>query len=200
MSANLCSVRTINALASFAQIQGIDLCLNNGDVLSSRLNPQAVAKLLLDANMASLRARYPRDYMEDRVIKFAPVDLADLDPVVILKTANYFNYQSCETDGYYESDAAAMVRHIITNAIRAVPAYAAAPWGLDGVEPAPVWLKETQERMERATPLQRSILDMCFPTGAVDLEEKPAPQPTPVKQPTKKQPKPNDDQQPDGPF
>lgn len=215
MSAQICSVRTINALASFARIQGIDLCLNNGDQLNARLNPQGVADLLLAANMASLKARYPRDYNEAREIQYTPADPADLDPVVILKTANYFNYQSCESAGYYESDAAAMMRCIIQNAIRAMPAYGAAPWGLDGVEPAPVWLGETQKRIEAAAPAQRSILDMCFPSGAVDLEETPlqpitratlssmgpgtTPQPVPKQQP-KKQPKPNDNEQPDGPF
>jgi len=227
MSAQLCSVRTINELASFASMQGIDLGLNNGGFLNARLNPQGVADLLLAANMASLKARYPRDYNEAREIQYTPADPADLDPVVILKTANYFNYQSCESAGYYESDAAAMMRCIIQNAIRAMPAYGAAPWGLDGVEPAPVWLGETQKRIEAAAPAQRSILDMCFPSGAVDLEETPLqpitratlssmgptkvsgnaqwaaktgdPIPAPKQQP-KKQPKPNGNEQPDGPF
>lgn len=227
MSNVLCSVRTINALVSFASIHGIDLGLNNGGFLNARLDPQGVADMLLAANMASCRKVSPRDFQQDRVIQFVGADLADLEPVLILKTANYFNYHACECADYYQSDAAAMMRCIIQNAIRAMPAYGAAPWGLDGVEPAPVWLGETQKRMEAAAPVQRSILDMCFPTGAVDLEEKPLqpitratlstmgptkvsgnaqwaaktgdPMPAPKQQP-KKQPKPNDNDQPDGPF
>jgi hypothetical protein len=207
MSAFLCSVRHINALATFAQARRIRLTLNNGDCIDATHSAQAFADILLAGNIASLRARYPADddYRPDYAITWRPADAADLAPVVVLKSAQCFNYQACEVDDYEASDCATIVRAIMTEAIRALDGYAEAPWGLDGEEPLP---KVQRLAPARGKATQGDLMTLLFPNGAVSLDDvaaateaQPTPAPTPAKpaprKPTK--PAPADDQQ-DGPF
>jgi hypothetical protein len=214
MSANLCSIRTLNALATFAADKNIQLCLNNGDVLQCMTNPQNTVDLLLSANLASLRTRYPQDadYKQPHAATFTAARREEVAPVVILKLVNYYNYQACEADGYQGSDAAALMRNIITNAIRALPGYASSPWGLDGDEPRPVL-----PAPPAVVNAPRDLLALLLPNGPValdDAHDAPALQPinratltsmgpaaTKATKPTPKaSTKPNASRQPRGPF
>jgi hypothetical protein len=228
MSAQLCSIRTINALANFAKLQRVQIQLNAGDYLDAAHQPQFVADMLLGANLASLRTKYPQDWQAERAITYQAADPRDLAPVLVLKTAQYFNFQACETPDYYDTDAAALVRAILEKAIRALPGYDAAPWGLDGddpaeVQPAPVKAKQgdlmamifpegpitddgapiTRSLNQGLQPITRATLSSMGPTkvsGNAQWAAKTGdPMPAPKQQP-KKQPKPNDNEQPDGPF
>jgi hypothetical protein len=218
MSAQLCSIRTINALANFAKLQRVQIQLNAGNYLDAAHQPQFVADMLLSANVASLRTKYPEAWKAERAITYEPADLCDLAPVLVLKTAQYFNYQACETADYYDTDAAALVRAILEKAIRALPGYDAAPWGLDGDEPA-----EVQPPRARLTPApgkatQGDLMALIFPEGPINDDgapitrslnrpatvaptptRTPTPTPTPTPRPTPK-PRPQDNDQPDGPF
>ncbi len=52
-------------------------------------------------------------------------------PVEIIKAAQCFDYQACETDDWKESVACKIIQHIEGTAIRMLPGYEQAPWGLD---------------------------------------------------------------------
>lgn len=53
-----------------------------------------------------------------------------LDPVVVLKQIACYEYQSCDHDNWLASEAAAITAALRSSAIRVLPGYDDAPWGL----------------------------------------------------------------------
>ena len=58
----------------------------------------------------------------------------NLNPIDIIKMCHCYDYQSCEAEGYYESDAKRMVTRIEKDMISKLPGYEESPWGYDGKE------------------------------------------------------------------
>ena len=56
--------------------------------------------------------------------------LLHLDPVQVLKACDCYDYQSCETDDYPQSEAKRMIETIKTWAITTLPSYDKAEWAL----------------------------------------------------------------------
>jgi hypothetical protein len=90
---------------------------------------QHVAAILYTANVESVNERYAQ---ADVSIGFRfrrytkPQTIAAL-----LKCIQCFEYQACETNGFEHTIAAKIIDGIRRAAIRAVPGYEAAPWGLN---------------------------------------------------------------------
>jgi hypothetical protein len=104
-----------------------------------------VANLLWRENVASVSARYPNEssatlpgpIAKDFVIQ--PSDIRRLfetfDPVQVLKSCDCYEYQSCEHDGWEDSEAHNFIEGLGRRAISALPGYEAAEWGAP--EPLP---------------------------------------------------------------
>jgi len=90
-----------------------------------------IAKLMWGANSMSLQARYG----EGCVGKIPKVTKADLkraracSAVVVIKQAHCLDYQSCEHDDWYTSEAYKHMRDAIDHATTRLDGYDDAPWG-----------------------------------------------------------------------
>jgi hypothetical protein len=87
-----------------------------------------VLKMLRAENVRSLVHRYPDDAKEfgDLAVLHYPPTLAfqtDPTPVEVLKTIHCLDYQSCEHDGWPDSEACAFLRSLERAMIRELPGY-----------------------------------------------------------------------------
>lgn len=89
---------------------------------------QRVVEILLQENLRSLAARYPKDDDTVTVPKFKRV--TSFEAVQVLKACDCYDYQACENDDYELSEAAGIVDAIRKRAIHMLPGYDAAKWGL----------------------------------------------------------------------
>jgi hypothetical protein len=105
-----------------------------GDRSFTRATPTDVGKIFLRQNINSVMHLYP-DTPKERVMEYlrrvesytyaAPVDL---NPVVAIKLARSWQYQTNETSNYSSTLAWEMVERIIVSAINNLPGYEEAPW------------------------------------------------------------------------
>lgn len=97
-----------------------------------------VANMLLLENIRSVSARYPSESSDtlpgaiERDL-FQPGEvrrvLGPLDPVQVIKSCHCFEYQSCEHEGWEDSEAHAFIKQLIRSACHRLPGYEAAEWG-----------------------------------------------------------------------
>jgi hypothetical protein len=126
MSAFLCSDNHINALVEYAFSDRDDYIYLRHRFGAA--DKQALAELLYNENWRSLRTRY-NDPETGPGITYRPRPL--LDAITILKLCDCYDYQACETEDYDTTRAAKAINFIRHKAIRALPGYEEAPWGLD---------------------------------------------------------------------
>lgn len=142
MSAYLCNSEHIAALAVFAVKQGSVLSeyRKDADPVKTARN---VAQEMMRQNIASITHRYPNHNLPDSadVAIVAEVgDLAEryyfapnvLSPLEIVKMAQCYEYQSCETGNWKNTLQKRQSDWIIGEAIRKIAGYDAAPWNYDG--------------------------------------------------------------------
>jgi hypothetical protein len=95
---------------------------------------EALARVLTDANAASVNARYPtKDHApveyptsaQIRAWQSMPLGLAEWFSAVAC-----FEYQACEVDDYEASTAARLLRKMSDDQIRRIPGYAEGPWSI----------------------------------------------------------------------
>ena len=115
----------------------------NGRVLNHN-DATALGQMLWDENRKSINSRYPDcvgsdelpgEIGEDWRYEHIPSMANGSDPVAIIKACDCFDYQSCEHDGWGDSEAHRIIESIRGNAIHNLEGYEAAPWGapdLDG--------------------------------------------------------------------
>jgi hypothetical protein len=104
-----------------------------------------LGQMLWNENHESVNARYRED---TETLGYAFVGMeAPLDPVVVLKAINCYDYQSCEHDGWEGSEAkflmdwlrerlAPKAGLLSADAVYELRAYSEAPWGIDRREQA----------------------------------------------------------------
>jgi len=138
MSAFMVSDKHIDALVIFATRNGVDFKVNGSRVKITKTNAEEIGQQLVDENYRSINARYA-ERTEGHFGK-APtykikitkaLEKPDLEPVVIIKQCHCYAYQACETDNWEQSAAFAIIEAIQDAAIRKLPGYEAAPWGID---------------------------------------------------------------------
>ena len=86
-----------------------------------------IGQILIDENFRSVNYRYGEDSTPDT---FQSILLRNYSPVEIIKACHCYEYQSCETDDWEESEAFAIVRVLKGRAIRRLPGYNASQWNI----------------------------------------------------------------------
>lgn len=98
-------------------------------------NSDKVGQMLWDENHASVAHRYSNRAVDElpgapmETYAFTPPKRA-LDPAVVLKQIACYEYQSCEHDGWKESEAHKWCKLLQELCIYALPGWDAAPWGI----------------------------------------------------------------------
>lgn len=142
MSAYIVSTATIEAIVTFAlrHLDSIDPLPGTSTaawVPIKALSPHVIGQALLDENHRSVNHRYgteapvPRYRHLDR-ISFRPDGSNSqlLMAVDIIKLGHCLIYQSCEHDDWETSWAKRFLDRVIDAAVRLLPDYHDAPWGL----------------------------------------------------------------------
>ncbi len=120
MSAFIVSMTTIDALVTYA--------IGGGPYRVTGDDPDKVGQMLVDQNYRSVEARYHEPSQIPRY-RFRPY-IKPLSQVDMIKLSQCYDYQACETEDYETTAAARLMKGIRSKAIRALPGYEAAPWGL----------------------------------------------------------------------
>ena len=123
MSAWLCSDRHINSIVTWA-------FKNHRHFYARDTDWEAMAQALLDENYKSVNHRY-NETDKPHSIVWTTAKSKTLTAVECIKACHCLNYQSCEHDGWESSLAKAFLDSVESAAIRAMPGYDAAPWGID---------------------------------------------------------------------
>lgn len=128
MSAYIVTDNHIHALINFAIAKRASFYFHPSreDVTTS--NAQEIGQTLLDENYRSVNYRYRETEAAPRYQTNGYRSVPD--PVSALKLINCLDYQCCETDDWATTKARAILDGIQAAAIRALPGYDAAPWGL----------------------------------------------------------------------
>lgn len=148
MSAFMCSDRHLGILAAYAVrnvLEAIPYDLRSElerDGFEHRPGAtlrtiSRVASMLASENLKSLAHRYPRDHHLDA----ASYDSFDIPatietearltlPLTIIKACHCYAYQASEHPGWQDSAARKLVDAIEAHAVRRLPGYDDAPWGL----------------------------------------------------------------------
>jgi len=83
--------------------------------------------ILWQENRVSVNRRYHDGDPVDIEYRF---HRTRLDPVIVLKLIDCYEYQSCEHDGWSESQAKRLCDQLRKEAVSKLPGYEEAPWGL----------------------------------------------------------------------
>jgi hypothetical protein len=144
MSAFLCSHNHFKILAMFAVTNGqYGLRVDPGSLPNAETrglgneSPATIAthyaNILYRENFRSIKHRYPSSTIEASEIKVTDRDISNnkgIDAVSILKQCDCLIYQTCETEDYYETLAYKLTQLIKDAAIKLLPGYESAPWGI----------------------------------------------------------------------
>jgi hypothetical protein len=133
MSAYIVSPNTIDFLVSFAADRKASY-YHDGELRRILGDEQRVAQVLFNENARSVGYRYRTDdeageFTYQRYCNPQPMSRAE-EALTVLKCCNCLAYQSCECPDYRETEAHAIVDAIRQAAIRWLPGYDEAPWGL----------------------------------------------------------------------
>lgn len=130
MSAFMCSDTHLTALAAYAVRHGLSSPIRCEGPDSMTGLVEAVFRVLERENGASLAARYS----EDRGVIGGQLDrramVTEYPLITIIKACHCYAYQACEHRAWPDSHAKTIVERIEEHAVRHLPGYDAAPWGL----------------------------------------------------------------------
>lgn len=146
MSAFLCSDVHISAIVNASRLGTRRGYLNLTRYLPSEIDPlgrtdeERMFDLLLDTNLQSLEARYPGNGNLDEWTTEPDSYRYRWDANVIsrhgiagaIKLLHCYEYQSCEHEGWEESQAHRFARDLSRYLVAELPGYEDAPWAFDG--------------------------------------------------------------------
>ena len=90
---------------------------------------QEIGQKLVDQNWRSVNYRYDENEPAPRYAYEHPA--MQVTPVQVIKACNCYNYQSCETPDWPETEAYAIMRALRERAINSLPGYKDAKWSID---------------------------------------------------------------------
>lgn len=148
MSAWIVSHAHIDALLTFVEQEKISLPLSGTPTDAIAIKgggATAIGRILLAENLRSVLHRYPNDTEEtcpgtegETVAGYTFKPFKDLPNmpsgqacVWVLKACHCLDYQCCETDDWKETQAFRILETIESAAIRRLPGYNEAPWGIN---------------------------------------------------------------------
>lgn len=157
MSAFVCSTDTYDLLAgAIRRLPWFSVSTESGQ-LTEHDADKAVQILYLQ-NLVSVATRYPGDTEMLGDPEYTPRPVVDpVDPVVVLKSCDCVEYQSCETDDYYTSLAYKILDALRRAVIAQLPGYERAPWGWE------------RPRAEQAAPATAAGWQPTDPTNPGDV-------------------------------
>jgi hypothetical protein len=139
MSAFIVEHAHIDALVSWAAHNRVSVYLQTtGNRVDVAGNETQIGKWLMEENEKSVLSRYPQDTLDSapgcigerstnyKFREFLPA----LKPVEVLKACHCLDYQSCEHDEWPQSLAYGILQSIERAAMRQLPGYENAPWGV----------------------------------------------------------------------
>jgi hypothetical protein len=141
MSAEIVDKETIEYLIIAIESFGDEFCyFHNGKWHHPKFEDrQMIGQLLWDTNIVSVKTRYnhikdikelPGPYGETFIYKYSPTPRRiSINPLQVIKTCKYYVYQTCEFEGWEDSEAKAIIDAIINIAITKLPGYEEAEWG-----------------------------------------------------------------------
>ena len=91
-------------------------------------NIHRIAQKLVDENYRSVNYRYGEETQVPKFVYDGKVHAKS--PVEIIKACRCYDYQTCETPDWEESEAYAIVRLIESRAINSLPGYDDAEWNI----------------------------------------------------------------------
>lgn len=143
MSAYLVSTKQIGLIAAYAlENENTKYGPLYGQDLESIEN---VAKMFALANLESIESRYPStkgkgamefqnmsnaEYIQESINEAKKVNLHTYTPATIAKMLSNYEYQSCETDTWYDSLAYKALGMIRADLVKSLMGYENADWGL----------------------------------------------------------------------
>lgn len=122
MSAFIVSKNHIDAMISSVRTEGIYL---DDEQVKDR---NRLGQELVNQNYRSVNERYDE---KDEPPTYEFKMQYPLQPVQVIKLCDCYDYQACETNDYRETFASKIVESIRHKAIRNLPGYENAPWGID---------------------------------------------------------------------
>lgn len=129
MSAFLVSEKHIQALVTYAARHLGTIRLGQATLdLTTPEGKRELGQRLWDENLRSVNFRY-REQTEPVVYKHKMVP--SISAVQILKAIHCLSYQSCESNDWEETQAYSVLKQIESSAVRNVPGYDEAAWGIE---------------------------------------------------------------------
>ena len=126
MSAYLVSHKHIDAiLTGYASMKYVPASHAAVEALTAR------GKVLLAENVRSVAHRYSELPETSHATEYVFKEYSKkLTPVTLLKLCDCLEYQSCETDDYFSTDAYSSLNILRSNFIAALPGYDDAEWSI----------------------------------------------------------------------
>ena len=130
MSAFVVSDKHINTIVTWAARQNVNY--RSGDEwMPIRGHEQQVAQMLLNQNVRSVNYRY-NEHDDVSAIRYTPVHLTSgsgyRNALQVMKAAQCYNYQACETDDYESTGAHAIYHAILYRAISVLTSDESLEW------------------------------------------------------------------------
>lgn len=132
MSAFMCSDKHLSVLAGYAVRNNLSGIVDGGQGFAAMA--KEVFGVLARSNAASVDYRYrSKPAQAGDLSTFSVKDaygFADVPTLHIIKACHCYAYQSCEYPGWEATRAKAIIDRIESHAVRHLPGYNDAPWGL----------------------------------------------------------------------
>ena len=130
MSAYIVGNIHISAMLQAATTRNAGYCGGyywNGEARDFSGHIQEIGQKLVDENYRSVNCRYDENAPPDI---FCNAPLRAYTVVEVIKACQCYEYQSCETEDWEETEAYAIVQALGARAIRMLPGYDAAQWNI----------------------------------------------------------------------
>ncbi len=126
MSAYIVDNKTISAITQYAHNKQVTT-FYNGELKDAN-DVNRFGQILLNENYRSVNHRYNEKGFDKYQYETPDKEFSQVE---IIKICHCLRYQSCETDDYDNSLAAAFIESVLSHITHNLPGYDKAPWGLD---------------------------------------------------------------------
>src|ERR1051326_2304968 len=136
MSAWIVSKEHIDTLVAglwMPEHEGYPTYYHNGEPMRKHYDPSEVGQMLWDENYRSVNYRYDENKTAPRYTYTEPQPVS---AVQLIKSIDCYEYQSCETPDWPDSEAYTFCQALRSHAIGKLPGYDEAHWGVPSDAPA----------------------------------------------------------------